>query len=251
MRYILVQITDTLSSRGPVPSSASLWLEFVLAVIAGMVLSVTAASQIAGEAGIVVAFTVFWSATIVAAFELHRTYPHATFGACNLVSMLRLALTAALASLLVLPAPLPETLLWAGFAIAVIALLSDGVDGWLARRAGLVSQFGARFDMEVDSLFALVLALVAFKTGQAGVWVILLGLPRYAFLLAGLIWPQLTKTVPDTFWRKAVCVLQIGTLVAFLVPVLPSSALIAAAALAALALVWSFATDIRFLLAKG
>ena len=39
-------------------------------------------------------------------------------------------------------------------AAAVVAL--DGVDGWIARRIGRTTVFGARFDMEVDAALMLV-----------------------------------------------------------------------------------------------
>jgi hypothetical protein len=64
---------------------------------------------------------------------------------------------------------------WPVVALAPIALALDGVDGWLARRGGLVSAFGARFDMETDSAFALVLSLHALATGAAGPVVLVLG----------------------------------------------------------------------------
>jgi hypothetical protein len=75
---------------------------------------------------------------------------------------------------------------WAVFAVAVIALSLDGIDGWLARRQGYVSDFGARFDMEVDSVLALVLALSAAVSSGLGPLAILLGLPRYAFAVGGM-----------------------------------------------------------------
>ena len=51
--------------------------------------------------------------------------------------------------------------------LSIIALSLDGVDGALARRQMLESRFGAAFDMEVDSAFALVLSILA-ALGPAG-----------------------------------------------------------------------------------
>ena len=42
----------------------------------------------------------------------------------------------------------------------------DGVDGWLARRSGIASAFGARFDMEIDALLILVLAVLAWRSAR-------------------------------------------------------------------------------------
>ncbi len=44
-------------------------------------------------------------------------------------------------------------------ALAVVAIVLDGVDGWVARRTGTASTFGARFDMEVDAFLILVLSV--------------------------------------------------------------------------------------------
>ena len=43
----------------------------------------------------------------------------------------------------------------------------DGVDGWLARRRGMSSAFGARFDMEIDALLVQVLAILVWRYGKA------------------------------------------------------------------------------------
>ncbi len=42
-------------------------------------------------------------------------------------------------------------------ALAVPALILDGVDGWVARRTGTANDAGARLDMEVDAALILVL----------------------------------------------------------------------------------------------
>ena len=74
-----------------------------------------------------------------------------------------------------------------------------------------------------------------------------LGLMRYAFVVAGWIWPRLARPLPPSLRRKAVCVLQLVVLAALISPPLvpPVSAGLAAAALAALA--WSFAVDLAWL----
>lgn len=173
---------------------------------------------------------------------MRRGYPHDRLGLCNLVTLGRLALTAALlAPLAGGAAP------WVVPVIAVVALSLDGVDGWLARREGLSSDFGARFDMEVDSALALILALNALAAGTVGWIVLLLGLPRYIFAAAGLVVPWLDGPLPERFSRKAVCVAQIATLIVVqLPPVRPEMANPVVAAVA-LALVWSFGKDILWL----
>lgn len=174
---------------------------------------------------------------------MHRGYPHAVPGLCNAVTLLRLVL----ASVLVAPLGGHGAGPWVVPAVAVAGLALDGVDGWLARRAGLVSAFGARFDMEVDSALALILALNAFVATAAGPLVLLLGLPRYAFAAAAWAAPWLAAPLPDRFGRKAVCVVQIAALIALQLPGLPAPLAPALAGGAALALAWSFGRDILWL----
>ncbi|MEM9970017.1 MAG: CDP-alcohol phosphatidyltransferase family protein [Pseudomonadota bacterium] len=251
MRQILLQMSSSLSRPVPGLGLSRLRVEYVLAILSGLALVVLCTSVFGDVGGVIVACGLFSGGAVVVAIAMHRLYPHEEFGICNLITMTRLALTVSLVPILFAAENVRAAELWAAFAIAVFALSLDGVDGWAARRAGLASRFGARFDMEVDSVFALTLALIAYQTGQAGVWVLLLGLPRYAFWVSGLIWPRLQRELPDTLVRKAVCVFQIGTLTAFLVPILPGVVLTSAAVLSAVALAWSFSTDVHALLADA
>jgi phosphatidylglycerophosphate synthase len=250
MRQIILQMSSTLNRYAPGTTMTRLRMEFLLSTLSGLVVVIFCASLFGTPTGVLAACGLYMLGVALAALAVHRQYPHAEFGLCNLITMTRLSLTVSLVPLLFLSRPVAPADLWMAFAIAAIALSLDGVDGWTARRSGLVSRFGARFDMEVDSVFALVLALVAYASSQAGLWIVLLGLPRYAFFIAAAVWPRLAAPVPDSIFRKAVCVFQIGTLIAFLVPILPATVLTVSAALAAVALAWSFFTDIRKLLAS-
>ena len=74
----------------------------------------------------------------------------------------------------------------AAIGVTAIVVMLDGADGWLARRSGIASEFGARFDMEVDALLIMALAMLAWQHGKAGGWVLLSGLLRYVFVGGGL-----------------------------------------------------------------
>jgi phosphatidylglycerophosphate synthase len=130
---------------------------------------------------------------------------------------------------------------------SVVATMLDGVDGWLARRHCTASDFGARFDMEVDALLIIALSVLAWRFGKAGVWVIASGAMRYVFVAAGSWLPWLRAPLPASDRRRAICVLQVAALTMVLVPAVPPavSAPLAACALAALS--WSFAVDILWL----
>lgn len=98
------------------------------------------------------------------------------FGAANGVTALRLSGT------LVLPAlAFVDPLAVVALATAVFAL--DGVDGWLARRQGLASEFGEYFDKEADALLVLLLCLMLHDAQRLGAWILLPGLLRYGFVV--------------------------------------------------------------------
>lgn len=174
---------------------------------------------------------------------MYRTYPHDRLGACNAVTLMRVALTTALLAPLIGGQA-------AGSIVAAIAVLSlslDGVDGYLARRSGLCSQFGASFDMEVDAALTLVLALHAFMGSPVGAEVLVLGAMRYAFVAAGRIWPWLRAALPVSYARKTVCVLQLGLLIALQLPQIPQDVAILLTRVALIALLWSFGRDVIWL----
>jgi phosphatidylglycerophosphate synthase len=143
------------------------------------------------------------------------------------------------------PAVAPVAAAATGIAATVVML--DGADGWLARRSGIASDFGARFDMEIDALLIMALAILAWQHGKAGSWVLLSGLLRYAFVAAGWLAPWLAAPLPPSRRRQAVCVVQIAGLFVAVSPMVtpPPSAIVAAAAL--LALAGSFLVDIVWL----
>jgi phosphatidylglycerophosphate synthase len=173
----------------------------------------------------------------------HHPFRH--FGAANQVTTIRAALASIIAGLI----GAPETPLVAdtAVALAIVAAGLDGLDGWLARRSGMSSGFGARFDMEIDALMIMVLAMLAWRHGKAGPWVLASGLLRYAFLGIGLVLPRLRRELAVSRRRQVVCVVQVCALIVIMIPEVPfpQSAWIAAAALAALS--YSFFVDLLWL----
>jgi phosphatidylglycerophosphate synthase len=163
----------------------------------------------------------------------------ARVGPANLITSVRALLVAVLAAHVV-KAELP-----AATVCATIAAALDGVDGWVARRTRTVSEFGARFDMEVDALLIMMLSALVWRYGKADGWVLTSGLLRYAFVAAGAVWPWLKEPLEPSRRRQALCVVQIAGLVVALLPAVlrPLSSMVAGATLGAL--VWSFLADIR------
>jgi phosphatidylglycerophosphate synthase len=169
------------------------------------------------------------------------------FGWPNRVTLLRALPACVLAGALVQPGLYHEhgTLL---AALAGATLLLDGLDGWLARRLNAATAFGARFDMELDAALILVLCLGLALSGKVGVWVLAIGLMRYAFVAAGYREPRLRQPLPDNLRRKAVCVWQVLALLACLPGFVIATTATWLAVSALLALTVSFALDVRWLL---
>lgn len=214
------------------------------AALGAVLVGAVAAGLTAPElAPVLVALAVYGFGLALTFALLARGFPHLTMGLCNAVTLMRMALSASLVAPLVMQ-PVSG---WAVFGVAAFALALDGADGWLARRQGRASDFGARFDMEVDSALALILALNAFVSGSAGAVVLLIALPRYGFMLAAMVLPWMNRPLPESLMRKAVCVVQVGALVALQPQVLPGAVASALVAVAAAALIWSFGRDVGWL----
>jgi phosphatidylglycerophosphate synthase len=115
----------------------------------------------------------------------------------------------------------------------------------VARRTGTVSALGARFDMEVDASPLLVLSV--YVSHPFGAWTLVIGLMRYAFLLATWVLPWMRGPLPPRYWRKVVAATQGIVLVFATADVLPR--LVTATALAAslALLVESFGRDVMWL----
>jgi phosphatidylglycerophosphate synthase len=164
-------------------------------------------------------------------------------GPADHVTSVRAALVVILAAL-VLPdrSHLPVTLL---VCLATVALVLDGVDGWVARRTGTETPFGARFDMEVDAFALLVLCVPVAR--HVGPWVMVIGLARYAFGAAGALRPWLRRTLPARYWRKPVTAVQGVALTIGLSGVLPPRSLDLLLLCAIALLSESFGRDVRWL----
>ncbi len=128
-------------------------------------------------------------------------------------------------------------------ALAAVATTLDGADGWVARRTGMVTAFGARFDMEVDALLILVLAILAWQFDKAGAWVLASGLLRYGFVGAGWIAPWMRRPLAPTNRARAICVVQLVSLMIALLPAVHRPASAAAAGAGLVALAYSFGVD--------
>jgi phosphatidylglycerophosphate synthase len=187
----------------------------------------------------------FAAAAILIVGRVGAHHPFPRFGAANVVTLLRVALVSAMAGLL---GETPDRRM-ASLAVAIVVVVAalDGVDGWLARRGGQSSAFGARFDMETDAALILILSLLVWQHGKAGAWVVACGLMRYAFVALGWVVPWMAGPLRSTIRGKSVAIGQFMGLAAALSPVVPVPFSNAVAALTLSALACSFAVDIAWL----
>jgi phosphatidylglycerophosphate synthase len=171
--------------------------------------------------------------------------PRAAFGLANLITTIRAFLVALVAA--AIGEPPSARLAAAAVAVSALVTLLDGVDGWAARRSHSSTAFGARFDMEIDALLILVLAILVWQHGKAGPWVVLSGLLRYLFVAGGWMLPWLRRPLEYSRRRQAVCVVQIGGLMLALTPLIAWPISAALAAIALIALCYSFTVDTLWL----
>lgn len=165
-------------------------------------------------------------------------------GPADLVTLTRAILACGVAAL-VADSFLQQSSVTTLVALAVVALLLDAVDGWVARRTRTASVFGARFDGEADAFLILVLSVYVARSH--GGWVLAIGAMRYLFAVAGWALPWLRRQLPPRYWRKVVAATQGIVLTVAAADVAPRSMTYAALAVALVLLTESFGRDVWWL----
>jgi phosphatidylglycerophosphate synthase len=189
-------------------------------------------------------------AGLVVVFErlLVGNHPYPRLGTANRITLARAGVACLIVGRALDPTPLSTAERWILVALAGAALLLDGTDGWAARRQGLSSAFGARFDMEIDAFAIAALTVTVVKAAAAPCWVLAIGAMRYLYFSAGRVFPVVCRLPPVQQFadrrRKAVAVVQSLALLCSLAPTTPPSLAAAACGLALGLLVYSFAADI-------
>ncbi len=133
------------------------------------------------------------------------TTPSGSFGWGNAVTALRFALASSIG---LLPESVP---LWALGATVLVVFGLDGLDGWVAKRRGETSEFGAYFDMETDAYFVLLAGIVLLQRGRFGAWILIVGLLRYVYVITLALVPARGGEQPrSSFGRHAFTSLMLG-----------------------------------------
>jgi phosphatidylglycerophosphate synthase len=203
--------------------------------VAGLIAQVLLLTVLAGTAGLGAAG---WTVGIVCAVTMATAlarglarHPGDGLGPASRVTLARATLAVGVAALAAdsFTHGTPVALL---VTLAAVALVLDAVDGWVARRTGMATELGARFDGEVDAF--LILALSVYVAPECGAWVLAIGAARYLFLAGEWLLPWMSAPLPPRRWRKLVAATQGIVLTVAAAGVLPR-ALAQALLLAALA----------------
>ncbi len=193
-------------------------------------------------------------AAILTVSRIGAEDPNARFGLANALTWTRLVLVCVFAGVVAATATVRLSLSanawWFFFGLATAALILDGCDGFVARRHGTASSFGGRFDMEVDAFFILLLSILIFTIDKAGPWVLLSGALRYLYVIAGWVFPLLAEPIPAHWRRKFIAAVQGAALTALLAPIVEPPLSVWTAAIALALLVYSFGTDVIWLMRK-
>jgi phosphatidylglycerophosphate synthase/uncharacterized membrane protein YbhN (UPF0104 family) len=200
---VVVLLVDTSAARA---SGESPWL---YANAASMIVGSLLAATIGYPplVGFVAGFCCF----VLVARDEGMWTPGGRFGAPNLITTGRLLMTL---GLLFAYGRQPG---WQLAVAAGVILALDVVDGWVARRTGQSSAFGASYDVEADALLVTTIAMLLYIRGTAGAWVLLAGLLRYAYVLAPAIVPTPVGQAPRSRHGRVVYVTMLRSFMLALV----------------------------------
>ncbi len=192
-------------------------------------------------------FALYTAMTVVVVVARPSVSRGIGIGPANRITLGRATLTLPLAPIVLYPLALTPTGLWWIISLASAVMILDGLDGWTARRTETSTPFGARFDMELDTILMLILSLLVWRSAKVGSWVVMIGVMRYLFVGSAYVWPWLHTELPPSIRRKTVCVVQDVALLVCLGPIVPSSLAVLAATTGLSTLVYSFGVDVRWL----
>jgi phosphatidylglycerophosphate synthase len=222
------------------------------ALVVGLLAQVVLLSALVATVGLTLAgWSVGLACGVVACALLRRGLSRSgaqTLGQANGVTLSRTVLVGGIAGLVVGGSTRSETVA-ALVVLSSVALVLDGVDGWVARRTRSTTPVGARFDMEVDAFLILVLSVHVAET--LGAWVLVIGAARYAFVVSGWVLPWMCATLPFRYWRKVVAAVQGIVLTLATASIFPSPVVVLALLVAMALLAESFGRDVWWLWSRA
>lgn len=97
--------------------------------------------------------------------------------------------------------------------LITISLALDGLDGYLSRYLGQITRFGRLFDQEVDNFLILILVVSLIHNFSFSPYILLIPFYRYIFIFLMQSNIISNQDLPESFFRKAICVVTILGLV--------------------------------------
>ena len=186
-------------------------------------------------------------ATMVVIAHLHFAF-NDPFGFANSITLLRGFVICTLLASITTTTP-ASSIEWIQLTLASIALVLDWVDGRVARLFHQPSQFGARFDVEIDSLFLVTVCLVLIERQALGGWILVLPALRPLFFVAQSWLSLRRRSLPSSRRRSLVAGVAATLLVIAMIPGYAFGAvLLTSAALVITAI--SFAVDLTWLISN-
>ncbi len=129
---------------------------------------------------------------------------------------------------------------------AVALTTADGLDGYLARKYGHESDFGAHLDMETDALHLCMLTALSYFLGLLPAVIFAVGYTRYVYVLVIAAAGVRDKPLPRSNLNRVIAVTIQYTLAA--VFVLPAVIHVPAVVIASALLLFSFARSAVYML---
>ena len=171
-------------------------------------------------------------------------------GPATRITLLRGILVALLAGFAFIPWPRmgrgPVPWPWVPGMLYGLAVILDGLDGWVARKTGRVTRMGARLDMETDALGLLVASGVAVLADRLPPAYLTAGLAYYLFSAGIRVRERLGRPVGEVLpWQGARIIAgwQMALAAAALLPVVSTRAASLAAYIVMIPLLAGFGRD--------
>lgn len=128
------------------------------------------------------------------------------------------------------------------FILFVIAILLDGVDGFMARKYNHSTKPGEILDMETDAFMVLLLSMIHFDKGVIGWWILIPGSLRYIYELI-VYWLKGGDT--DFPPKKVRATIAVIFFIALLSPfILPNATAVLILAISSILIILSFGSSI-------
>ena len=126
----------------------------------------------------------------------------------NLVTLVRIALVPV--ALVLLAA---DQRLWALAAMAVM-FVSDGLDGYLARRLDRITELGKVLDPAADKIAVAAVLIFLVAAGEFPLWALLLVVARdVAIVMGGVVMAKMSRTVPPALMAGKVAAVVLALVV--------------------------------------